>query len=72
MVLILGLKHQYVNVPIGVWQEKYPFRSETEPMNRSYKTTNVREQMRSQTQIHIIITQRETENKKTTNENKIK
>lgn len=58
MVLILGLKHRYVNVPTGAWQEKYPFRSEREPMNGSYKTTNVKEQMRSQTQIHIIITQR--------------
>lgn len=55
MVLILGLKHRYVNVPTGAWQEKYPFRSEREPMNGSYKTTNVKEQMRSQTQIHIII-----------------
>lgn len=55
MVLILGLKHRYVNVPTGAWQEKYPFCSEREPMNGSYKTTNVKEQMRSQTQIHIII-----------------
>lgn len=39
MVLILGLKHQYVNVAIRAWQEKYPFlsgrrqdeRDETEP-----------------------------------------
>lgn len=72
MVLILGLKHRYVNVPTGAWQEKYPFCSEREPMNGSYKTTNVKEQMGSQTQIHIIITQRHRIKKTTTHKKKLK
>lgn len=47
MVLILGLKRQYVNVPTGARQGKYPFHRERErereSMNDSYKTEQTQE-----------------------------
>lgn len=48
LVLILGLKDRYVNVPIGACQEKYPFLSERETENGSDKP----EQMRTDSDIH--------------------